>query len=181
VLRNINANGTNAFAIEDVDGSNRRVLQFPEGNGLRLGNVSSLIARNRYTIAVRLRFDDVETYARIINFKPDSSPSSDTGLYVLDGDLVFYQREFPDNDAVSADEWVTVVMTRAANNVVRGYVDGVQQFGFTDGLGRSKIDPNNLLRFFRDDETREESSGAVARIRIWDGPLTPAQVAALPQ
>jgi hypothetical protein len=35
------------------------------------------------------------------------------------------------------------------------------------------------LRFFRDNPNNEESSGAVARIRIWDKALSPTQVANL--
>jgi len=174
-LRDINANGNNLF----VPDGPRTVLRFPEGNGLRLGNATSVIPRGRYTIAIRMRFDTVTGYRRVVNFKPDSSDNSDTGLYVSDGDLVFYSRVFPDVDSIGAGELVTVVLTRSTRNRLRGYVDGVEQFDINDPNGRARIGANNLLRFFRDDANREESAGSVARIRLWDGPLTPAQVAAL--
>jgi hypothetical protein len=178
-LRILSDIGASGFATEEVDGRNRRVLQFPEGNGLRLGNVTSLVARNKYTIAIKFRFDEVASYARVIAFKPDSSDWDDTGLYVQDTDLVWYDRRFPDLDNVNADQWVTVVVSRSANGVVRGYVGPEQVFSFNDFNSRAVIDANRIIRFFRDNENGEESSGAVARIRIWDEVLTADQVARL--
>jgi hypothetical protein len=68
---------------------------------------------------------------------------------------------------------------------VRGYVDGVQQWQFTDTAGDSVISPNNNLFFFVDNNaggaTGEDSAGAVARIRVFDRPLTATQVANLGQ
>ena len=72
-----------------------------------------------------------------------------------------------------------VYLLRATSGVVRAYVQGTQVFSFDDFNGRARIDPNGIVRFFRDDESDEESSGAVARIRIWDEVLTPSQVAHL--
>ena len=181
-LHDINRAATdNEFATENVDGVNRRVLQFPEANGLRLNNLHRIMRTVRYTIAVRMRFDTVTDYRRVLNFKPHTATHADTGVYILDNDLVFYNRAFPTTDSIDADEWVTVVLTRAAHDTVRGYVDGVQQFAFVDHQNRTFIDSHSGLRFFRDDGSGEASSGAVARIRIWNAPMTPAQVAALPQ
>jgi hypothetical protein len=178
VLRNLTGIGTNSFATETVDGRQRRVLRFAQGNGLRLGDATRLVARNKYSIAVRFRFDDVDGYRRLISFRPNSSDWSDTGLYVDDGDLVWYDRRHPDLDVVGEDTWVTVTLTRSANAVVRGYVGPDQVFSFNDFNSRAVIDANRIIRFFRDDAD-EESSGAVTRIRIWDEVLTPDQVAHL--
>jgi hypothetical protein len=179
VLRNLNGVGVNTFGTEDVEGHDRTVLQFPEGNGLRLGNATSLVTPTRYTIAMKFRFDAVANYARVITFKPDANTYADTGLYVDDSDLIWYDRRYPDFDNILPDQWVTVVLTRATSGVVRAYVQGTQVFSFDDFNGRARIDPNGIVRFFRDDESDEESSGAVARIRIWDEVLTPSQVAHL--
>ena len=180
-LHHINHAATdNTFATENVDGVSRRVLQFPEGNGLLVTNLHRILRPASYTIAVRMRFDAVNGYRRVLNYKSFGSARSDTGVYVRDNDLVFYDRAFPTTDSIDADEWVTVVVTRAKNRTLRAYVDGEQQFGFVDRLNRAVIDGSDGLRFFRDDSSGEMSSGSVARIRIWDGPMTPAQVAALP-
>jgi len=178
-LRNLNGIGINTFGTENVDGRNRTVLQFPVGNGLRLGNATSIVAPNRYTIAIKFRFDEVDGYRRVVALKPDSHPASDTGLYVNDSDLVWYNRAQADLDDIGADQWVTVVLTRSANGVTRGYVGPDRVFAFVDSYNRARIDPNRIIRFFRDDENDEESSGAVARIRLWDVVLTADQVARL--
>jgi hypothetical protein len=174
-LRNINANGNNLF----VQDGPRTVLRFLQGNGLRLNHPTTVISRGRYTIAIRMQFDAVGPYARVINFKPDSNPNADTGLYVLENDLAFYNRVFPDNNVIAANTWFTIVLTRSNTDRLRGYVDGTPQFDIQDPLGRAKLDPSAALRFFRDNDNREESAGSVRRIRLWDGPLTPAQVDAI--
>ena len=179
VLRNLNGTPPNDFGTEVVAGRNRRVLQFAEGGGLRLGNATSLVAPNKYTITIRFRFDATTAYARVLTFKPDSNVNADTGLYVQDDDLVWYDRRFPDFATVIPDQWVEVTLTRSANGVVRGYVRDVQVFSFNDFNSRAVIDPNHIIRFFRDNDNNEESSGAVARIRIWDEVLTADQVAHL--
>jgi len=179
VLRNLNGTPPNEFGQEVVDGHNRTVLQFADGGGLRLGNATSLVAPDKYTIAVKFRFDTTASYGRVIAFKPDSNDNADTGLYVQDDDLIWYDRRYPDLDNIGPDQWVTVVLTRTANGVVRGYVGPDQVFSLNDFNNRARIDPNRVIRFFRDNDNNEESSGAVARIRLWDRVLTPDQVARL--
>ena len=179
VLRNLDGPTPNEFGQEVVDGHNRRVLQFDEGGGLRLGNVTSLVAANKYTISIQFRLDATTSYARVLTLKPDSNVNADTGLYVQDDDLVWYDRRYPDLATVIPDQWVTATVTRSANGVVRGYIRDVQVFSFNDFNSRAVIDANRIIRFFRDNDNSEESSGAVARIRLWDEVLTPDQVAHL--
>jgi hypothetical protein len=180
-LRNIfGSPGANVFAQEVVDGRNRTVLQFPEGNGLGLPNVLSVIGRGRYTMAIRMRFDEVTDYRRVVNFKPPAA-DNDTGLYVYNERILFYDiaDSDPPDPVISADQWVLVVLTRATNGVLRGYVDGQQWFAVNDATGLAKVGADDRIRFFRDNDNREESSGAVARIRLWDEPFTADQVARL--
>ena len=160
-----------------IQAGSRRVLRFPEGNGLRLDNATSVIPRGNYTIAIRFRLNAVESYARVVNFKGDGP---DTGLYVNGRDLELYDLDTVDNDTIAANTWVDVVLTRnSATRRVRGYVNGAPQFNLADPNGYGVMSVANVLRFFRDNANREESAGAVARIRLWNGPLTPTQVAAL--
>jgi hypothetical protein len=153
-----------------------RALAFPEGNGLRLDRTGQIIRRGHYTIAIRMEFDQVVDYARVINFKGDS----DYGLYVRGQDLRLYDTAEGDNDLIDPNEWMTVVLTRnGSTGQVRAYLDGVLQFSVADPGGRAVISSANVLRFFRDDANREESAGTVRRIRIWNGPLSASRVAAL--
>ena len=81
-------------------------------------------------------------------------------------------------ERLEVDEWVNVVLTRSRAGRLRGYVDGQQVFDFTDTTA-GKMNSLNTLRFFRDNDNREETSGAVSRIRLYNDAMTPAQVAAL--
>lgn len=172
-LFDIGSGGTSSFATENVDGVNRTVLQFPDGNGLQLIDANRVIPRNRYTIVVKFRFDEVSNYNRVIDF---SRALSDDGAYVAGGHFVYYPNLLQSVSNITVDEWVNVVLTRSRAGRMRGYVDGEQVFDFTD-TSAGKLNDLNTLRFFRDNDNREETSGAVARIRLYDDGMTPAQVA----
>jgi hypothetical protein len=78
-----------------------------------------------------------------------------------------------------------VVVTRnGTNQRVVVYLDGVQQFAFTDSSGLAVFSgPNNIIYFLRDDAVSqtENPSGLLSRVRLYTGVLTPAQVLALYQ
>lgn len=180
-LRNINANGSNFFV---GDGPPLfGTLAFPEGNGLRLDNASSVAPRDNYTVAMTIGLDDVDPLTRLLNFKPNTAANADTGLYVQGGDITFsgLAGAQPDNDLLqSQGVAATVVLTRSSTGRLKGYVDGALQFNVLDPGGLAKISTENVLRFFRDNADREEGAGYVARIRLWNTPLTGAQIATLP-
>ena len=169
--------GANSFATENVDGTNRTVLRFPAGNGVELRNATNLIPRDRYTIVIKMRFDHTSGYRRIVNFVLPPS-TADRGLYNLAGDLTLSPVAFGTGSPIDPDEWVNVVLTRSQGGRLRGYVDGVLEFD-TTAPAEAKIGSANILRFFRDNSDRQESSGAVARIRLYNAIMTPAQIAAL--
>jgi hypothetical protein len=169
--------GTNTFAVENVDGNQRTVLRFPAANGVELRSATNVVPRDRYTMAIKLRLDDTSGYRRIVNFVLGSA-NADRGLYNLAGDLTLSPVSFGSGSPIDPDEWVLVVLTRSAGGRIRGYVDGVAEFDIT-APAEARIGPANTLRFFRDDANRQESSGAVARIRLYDRTMTPTQVAAL--
>lgn len=170
----------NVFIGEDVGGSLRQVLTFPKGNGLSLSS-GGVISPDSYSIAVLLRFQETSGFRKIIDFK---GASSDSGLYNLSGQLSF----FPVVTGASTpppfepNKYVQVVLTRdAATKEVIGYVDGAQQLQFTDTNDLGVVGPAATVRFFKDDDAvpNEDSAGAVARIRVYDGPLSSSEVSAL--
>ena len=169
--------GSAQFLTENVDGTNRVVLQFPQGKGVEVRNATSVIPADRYTIAIKLRLDDTSGYRRLVNFVLPPA-SADRGLYNLAGDLTLSPIGFGAGSPIDPDEWVNVVLTRSASGRIRGYVDGTQEFDVTNP-NDAKIGAADILRFFRDNADRQESSGAVSRIRLWDRTMTPTQVAAL--
>lgn len=167
--------GTNNFASTTVDGTATTVLTFSQNNGVSLSPTTGLIANDAYTVVVLCSLSQSFGWRRIADFK---NGTSDYGLYDQSGHLYFYPSGYGNPVSISDNTYVQVVLTREANGVVTGYVNGTQQFQFTDTGGIAIIDGNNSLRFFRDDGS-EASAGSVARIRIYNGALTATQVAAL--
>ena len=83
---------------------------------------------------------------------------------------------------IVAGQYEQIVLTRSAGGKLVGYVNGAKQFGLADkATGYGVIDANATLRFFIDDNVvpGEASSGAVARIRIYNGVLSAKAVKAL--
>jgi hypothetical protein len=171
--------GSNAFAVDIVDGISRTVLTFPQNNGLALSPTTGVTPSNNYTIVLLARLTTVSGYRRYIDFK---NATSDNGLYNLNGQLNFYNQVTGPGAPITAGSYRQIVLTRdSVTGTIVGYVDGVQQFTFVDAAADGIISAANTLRFFIDDAvvTGEDSAGAVARIRTFDTVLTPAAVAAL--
>ncbi len=172
--------GTNSFALETVDGKTCNVLMFPLGNGLSLAT-NGVISSDNYSLVMLFRFEQTSGYRKIADFK---NGTVDYGLYNLSGTLRFYTDATGTNSPITDNTYVQVVLARdGSTDQVTGYVNGTQEFQFTDTNDRAVIDASNTLRFLLDDEqtTSEEAAGAVARIRLYDAALTPSEVAALDQ
>jgi len=164
----------NVFTTETVGGSPRRVLQFPQGNGLQ-ASTGGVIPTSAYTIVVDFRLDAVSGFRRIIDFQ---NSSRDTGLYNFNGSLSFFGSasgapDSPITPSSGGDPYHEVVLTRDSAGEVVGYVDGTEQLRFDDASGAAVIHPGQTLTFFKDDNSvsGEEAAGAVAGIRLYDGPI----------
>jgi len=167
--------GNNVFGSATVDGTSRTVLNFAQNDGVQLASASSVMPGGVYSVTILFSLGNVSSYRRLLDF---SNGTSDTGLYLLEGGLMFYPATNPSGAPITANTFVQVVLTRdSARNVV-GYVNGTQRFTFADTNNFALLNASNVLRFFRDDGT-EASAGSVARIRIYDSALSASQVAAL--
>src|SRR5436190_5296010 len=166
--------GTNTFQTETVDGVSRTVLRFVSNNGLRLSSATSVIPNNSWTIVMLFKVDSVNGFVRLVDFK---NRTSDEGLYILNGQLENCQTCTP----IAANTYVQVVYTRNSSGTFAAYVNGVLQGSGPDVNNDLVISGSNILNFFQDDtvEPNEASAGSVARIRLYDAPMTAAEVAAL--
>jgi hypothetical protein len=170
-----NLGSGNRFVTERVDGAERSVLAFAAGDGLSLTPTTDIIANDTYTVVLLFRFETVDGYRRILDTK---NGAIDRGLYNLGGQLMFYNDATAPTATIAASSYVQVVLTRTAAGVTVGYVDGAQQFSFTDAGGNGTVSSDNVLRFFKDDGA-ENSAGAVARIRLYNRALSADEVARL--
>jgi hypothetical protein len=163
--------------VDDAE-SEQIVLTFTGGGGLSLAPIEGVIDNDRYTIELVFLFRDLAGYAKIIDFR---TGSDDSGLYSFEGCLNLYPEPLSASTrALRANAYVQVVLTRTAFGRVVGYVNGVRQFSHFSEAAVIDNDDDTLW-FFRDDRVTqgEFSDGAVARIRLYDRPLTAGEVAAL--
>jgi hypothetical protein len=181
---------TNSFITDSVDGVPQTVLRYPLNNGVQLSPTTGVVGNAVYTIAVLVRIDDIfgkqpgaagTGWVRLVDFKHGSP---DSGLYDYRGQLNLYPDIYGTESPAPLVDGVyeMVVLTRDSTGLVTGYVNGVQQFSFSDTLQDAVIDGHNTLRFFRDNTgtaPNEASSGAVARIELFSTALSASDVAAL--
>jgi hypothetical protein len=168
-------NGIADYVMDD-----QLVYQFPKGNGLDLNAASTVMPTDRYTIAILMRFDAMSSYRRLLNFYKNQR---DTGMYLYDGYPYFYDYDYPYDSfgKMTKGTWFQFVLTRSGAGVLTGYMNGELRFTVDDSANEDGVigPVEDLLRFFRDNPNNEESGGAVARIRIWDKPLSESKIAAL--
>ena len=121
-------------------------------------------------------FDAVSGYRRILEVK---NPTSEYNLYDLNGQLIFYPVASSPTVTIAPSNYVQVAITHDASSNTVAYVNGVQQFSFVDSslYGTLSGSPQ-VLRFFKDNTT-EDGSGTIARIRLYDKVMPPFQVAGL--
>ncbi|MGB5012725.1 MAG: LamG-like jellyroll fold domain-containing protein, partial [Pyrinomonadaceae bacterium] len=152
------------FATETVNGVPERVMTYTGGNAVELRPTSGVIPSNQYEITIVTRLNQNYNYNRILDFKDGTT---DSGLYVTSGQLIF----LPGGNGgpvIPPGVYVEIKLTRTAAGIVKGYVNGVEQFSFNDTGNNAVISATNALRFFKDDGG-EHYGGAIARIQLSAG------------
>jgi len=151
--------------------------------------LTSVVPSSAYTIDLTFQLTTVTGYRKIIDFK---MLSADEGLYATDQKLQHVEVAitgcpgtscYTSTDNVDASVIVQVTFTRAIDGTVTGYINKAQQFSFVDSMMVAIFDrPNAEVNLFVDDTYtggNEASDGTVYRIRVFDGPLSAADVALL--
>jgi hypothetical protein len=165
-----------SFATEAVQcNPSRTVLTFPTGVGLKLAPMSSVLANTgTYTVLFLVRYDVASGARKYLDFK---NGTADNGLYDINGALAFYNVATSPTAPITT-AYVDIGLRRdAAAGQVTGFIDGAPVLQASDGIALGVVDANDAWRFFVDDMFgAEHSSGAVARIRVWDTALTDAEV-----
>jgi Ca2+-binding RTX toxin-like protein len=172
--------GTNAFATENYKGA-RTVLTFPAGNGVRLTPTTGLISSTQFSVVILARLQGITTSTRF-RYLDVKNGTADSGLYAFGQQLWFWTIATSSQNLLQPGIYAQIVYVRDASQVMRGYVNGTLVFTASDTPGTGAIDAAATVRFFRDNEvngTGDHTAGGVARIRVYDGALTTAEVAAL--
>ena len=188
-LAEFSRKGTTAeFVTDSVMGVDRTVWDWPESHGLVLQSANNYIG-NFYSIVMLVKLDEIAGYNKLIDFRHFSD--SDSGLYVQDSNLHAYGcGGSSTSNPISSSTYHQIVMTRDTSKRVRLYVDGAEvldgaRYDTQDGCSMGAA---TAVHFLVDDEYTcstpeatgcEEASGRLARLRIYNGALTPAEVAGL--
>lgn len=176
------------------------------GGGVQSQTKGFLASPANYSVVLLADFtisasDPVAT--KVFDFK---NLSTDDGLYIngTTGELDFNQVSNQPGGIpllttgvappITTGTYTQIVLTRdSSTNLVSVYENGALDFSFTDTDGLAVLGdtptattPNADLTVFKDDGTglgstitQESSVGDIARLRLYDGALTPQQVAAL--
>jgi len=148
---------------------------FTAGNG---PNVTGAIPSDSYSIEIYMRTPaDPSPYSALINW---DNIVGDNSLFVDDYELQLYELEPGTSGGLIHSSSVQhLVFTRSdATKQVRVYVDGAVALDFLDPSGVVAAPSSGVMHFGRDNNG-EEADGFIDYIRIYDGALTPAEVAAL--
>ena len=163
--------GANSFVSDTIDGYAKQSLRFPFNSGLS-ANTAGLIPNNTYTIVMLFKVDEISGFRRVASF---DNRTTDNGAYILNGRLEF---EPTTNPAIFPNTYIQVVIVREASGRVRAYRDGIFRVDVANDGGAFQITAANILSFFQDDALppTEATAGNVARIRLYDAPMTTTQV-----
>ena len=176
-------NGPNSFSTATFGSRKVPIVDFQQDGGL-IGPAAGVIPSGSYSIVVLFQFSSAHdgAWRRVIDL---SGGTSDVGLYVHPSDVLdFYPTALVGTTLFTNDTWHQVVVTRnASTNVVSAYLDGTPNGTFTDTSSIALATANTT--FFQDNLTGgsvcESPDGSAARIRLYNGALSPSAVAALDQ
>lgn len=175
----------NTFFINDtVENHQQSVLGFPGGTGIELHPTTGVVSANAYTIAMLVRMESVSGKQRLVDF---SRGASGAGWFINNGRLVFVQSSFggsgdPAGANFNSNSYVQFVFTRTAAGAIKSYINGNLAHTINDNSGVAVISSANALRFFIGDttgSTDDTAGGRIARLRIYDTPLTEEEIAEL--
>jgi hypothetical protein len=165
---------TVTFTTASINGHVTDVAAFTAGSGLRM-DVPASFTSGQYTIIFQVSLDTVSGYRKLIDFK---DRTQDEGLYNLGSILDFFPPAEATSEIILAGAFAQVALTRDASGQVVGYVDGLRQFSFDDSATQYGVLATSSFNLFIDDigTGSEDSSGIVARARLYSGAMTGAEV-----
>ncbi len=185
------ASAQTATHVYDLNGSFADALGGPSmlGQGGTLGatgyafgtnqgpTLAGAIGADQYSIEMYFQIDATTGYRSLIDFK---NHANDNGLYNLDRDIVLYQsgNVASKADVFTANTMAHLVVTRSAADQFKAYVNGALAFTFNDILGTTEFTAAGQPIWFLNDNGAEEPAGFLDFVRIYDAPLTQADVTA---
>ena len=182
---------TGTFTTETVNGTPNVPVFLFDGNRGLIANTAGVVPNNSYSIVFFARLDTLalppNSISKILDFK---NRTSDSGQYIVGGVPTFYDGLLPEVPGVGLfvdGTYSQFVLTRDNAGTVSVYLDGAPLYNFADTGNLTTLDVDLLTLFADDPNTTgvplglsiEAASGAIARLRLYDGALTADEVAGL--
>lgn len=154
------------------------------GGGLKL-ETALLTDPQSYSLGFRVKYGNVSPgYRKIVSFL---GTADDGGLYFLNGNLNFYPFGANASITYTVDTFYDFIFSRSSDDVIKVYiVDGngavTKVYEENDPTSASVpivVGGKYQFLFFCDDTATNSEwtgSGAVRRLRVWNGPLEEADV-----
>jgi len=163
-----------SFLSDTVLGAKKATLEFGAGGGIRVAS-SGLLDPKHYTMVALFQFASVSGYARVV----DSRDTPDTqGLFLVNGQPVLNPYPPADGQTLADKEYAQVVLVNDGL-YTRVYRDGVKYLDLFDSTAMDQIGTNGVLHFFRQADGAFAPGGRVARLRLFNGAMSDADVAAI--
>ncbi len=144
-----------------------------QGLNLVIGSAFSL---TNYTIEMLFKFESPypRSWQRIIDFKNNTI---DQGFYTINNNVQMYPSYTGTSNMAPPDTWFRLFFTRdSTNNVLGIYINNNLELTFTDN-GNFGTFISNLILFKDDIQVQnEEAAGMIDYLRIYNQPLTYAQI-----
>lgn len=162
------------------------VYDFDAGEGLSLSNwITANATSGNYSIAVQFTPDDITGFRRFFDF---NDLANDSGIYSKENGYQFFDRTndpgptYDTTDTFATGKATNLLITRdGGTGLFTTYVDGVQLINQTyHDVNDAVFDAtDNIIFLFQDNGAIEETGGTVDHVKVYDGALSPTQVAEL--
>ncbi len=152
-------------ALEPLGGEIRQGLyHFAPGQGVRLANTG---VTSQYALQFTFLHDKEGGYQKLVDFKHGAK---DTGLYLHQGKLEFYQHAVGGVPRPGQEHRVRIERNRSTR-IVRGFLDMVPVFAFLDLDDQAVFSKGKSLLFLDDRSTKtEQGPGSMRSVAIWGAP-----------
>jgi hypothetical protein len=170
------------FQTENVMGTSRQVATFEEGVGLSMQPAGFHSNDPENSIVMTFRLLDDTGYNRVIDW---SAGTQDNGIYDYSRKASYYRPGFGEavdsaGTVFGSNTYSTLALTMlpGASPLTRVFVNGAQVLQSP----HSETVIGGYVKFFVDGSggtTGEQSAGAVSCIRVYEGLLTDAEIAAI--
>jgi uncharacterized protein (TIGR03437 family) len=179
-----NPSGNNRFVTDTVFGQTRTVYDVTgsksplSAQGGLTYQAKDKVARDNYSVEFVFKMDAASTGWRRIYGCVNLTRSE--GLYLdPSGYLAYYSGvSSTANDKLAAGTYYHVVMVKKPGEVTL-YVNGLpvaSRTGTTLGEMDAAVNPDQLVQLFLDDDTFEWAPARIALFRVYNGPLSAAEV-----